>query len=133
MSKDKGVLKRAIVTPDKHAPLHDKAAINVVKKAIEIIKTDIYIDLRDLGEWGSVSHWQWKRKKMTPLEYIIPRIDKLLNYIRIAQLDASGQRDRDYEYITEMKTKIVRGRHPLKRNDLELCNELYEKYKNDSV
>lgn len=32
MSKDKGVLKRAIVTPDKHAPIHDKAAINVVKK-----------------------------------------------------------------------------------------------------
>jgi len=76
MAKDKGVLKRAIVTPDKHAPIHDKAAINVVKKAIEIVKPDIYIDLGDLGEWNSVSHWQWKRKKMPPLEYIIPRIDK---------------------------------------------------------
>ena len=62
-------------------------------------------------------------------EKIIPKIDKLLNYIRIAQLDASGQRDRDYEYIKEMKTRIIRGRHPLKRNDLELCNELYEKYR----
>ena len=62
-------------------------------------------------------------------EKIIPKIDKLLNYIRISELDASGQRDRDYEYIKEMKTRIIRGRHPLKRNDLELCNELYEKYK----
>ncbi len=62
-------------------------------------------------------------------EKIIPKIDKLLNYIRIAQLDASGQRDRDYEYIKEMKTRIIRGRYPLKRNDLELCNELYEKYR----
>ena len=63
MSKDKGVLKRVVVTPDKHAPLEDKAAINVVKKAIEIIKPDAYIDLGDVGEWGSVSHWQWKAKK----------------------------------------------------------------------
>ena len=76
MAKDKGVIKRAIVTPDKHAPLQDKAAINVVKKAIEIIKPDIYIDLGDLGEWHSVSHWQWKTKKKPPLEYIIPRVDK---------------------------------------------------------
>ena len=62
-------------------------------------------------------------------EKIIPKIDKLLNYIRVAKLDASGQRDRDYEYIKEMKTRIIRGKHPVKRNDLELCNELYEKYK----
>ena len=62
-------------------------------------------------------------------EKIIPKIDKLLNYIRISQLDASGQRDRDYEYIKELKTRIIRGRIPIKRNDLELCNELYEKYR----
>ena len=42
-------------------------------------------------------------------EKIIPKIDKLLNYIRISELDASGQRDRDYEYIKEMKTRIIRG------------------------
>ena len=50
--KKNGVLRRAIVTPDKHAPIHDKAAINVVCKAIELVKPDIYIDLGDLGEWG---------------------------------------------------------------------------------
>jgi len=73
---DKGVTKRFIVTPDKHAPFEDKKAIRVLKKAIEIIQPDGYIDLGDFGEWGSVSHWQWKRKKKPPLEYIIPRVDK---------------------------------------------------------
>ena len=32
MAKDVGVVKRVVVTPDKHAPIHDRAAINVVKK-----------------------------------------------------------------------------------------------------
>ena len=55
MNKKKGgVLKRAIVTPDKHAPIHDKAAIKVVCKAIELVKPDIYVDLGDVGEFGSV-------------------------------------------------------------------------------
>ena len=44
MSKSNdGVIKRAIVTPDKHFPLHDARAINVVCKAIELVKPDIYI------------------------------------------------------------------------------------------
>jgi hypothetical protein len=76
MKNDKGVTKRYIVTPDKHAPLHDQKAINVLKKAIEMVKPDGYIDLGDFGEWSSCSHWQWKRKKKPPLEYIIPRVDK---------------------------------------------------------
>ena len=73
---DKGVVKRYIVTPDKHAPLHDKKAISVVRQSIEIVKPDGYIDLGDLGEWNSVSHWQWKKKKKPPLEYLMPRIEK---------------------------------------------------------
>ena len=40
MKKDNGVVKRVFVTPDKHFPLHDKKAINVVKKAIEKVKTE---------------------------------------------------------------------------------------------
>ena len=73
---DKGVVKRAIVTPDKHFPLHDKAAINVVCKAIEIVKPDTYIDLGDVGEWEAFSHWRFKRKKAPPLEYLIKDFDK---------------------------------------------------------
>ena len=49
--KNMEIVNRAIVTPDKHFPLHDKKAINVVCKAIKIIKPSIYIDLGDTGEW----------------------------------------------------------------------------------
>jgi hypothetical protein len=48
---DKGVVKRAIVTPDKHFPLHDPDAISCLKQTIEIVKPDIYVDLGDVGEW----------------------------------------------------------------------------------
>ena len=61
--KDRGVIKRAIVTPDKHFPLHDSKAINVLCKTIEIVKPDIYIDLGDVGEWenfSSSSKIAWK-------------------------------------------------------------------------
>ena len=72
--KKKGVVKRAIVTPDKHFPLADMPAINVLCQAIEIVKPDIYIDLGDVGEWHGCSHWQWKKKKRPPLEYQLPFI-----------------------------------------------------------
>mgnify|MGYP003637844239 FL=1 len=69
-------VKRVIVTPDKHFPLHSKPAINVLIKTIHKVKPDAYVDLGDLGEWGSVSHWQWKKKKRPPLEYQMPAVDK---------------------------------------------------------
>jgi hypothetical protein len=42
-NKDFGVIKRVVVTPDKHFPLHDQKAINVLKKTIEIVKPDAYV------------------------------------------------------------------------------------------
>jgi len=74
--KDNGVVKRVIVTPDKHFPSVDYPAINCLVKAIEIIKPDSYIDLGDVGDWESVSHWKWKKKKRPPLEYQLPAIEK---------------------------------------------------------
>ena len=50
--------------------------INVLCKAIEIVKPDGYIDLGDVGEWFGCSHWQWKKKKRPPLEVQMPRIDQ---------------------------------------------------------
>ena len=44
---DKGVVKRVIVTPDKHFPLHDQPAINCLKKTIEKVKPEAYVDLGD--------------------------------------------------------------------------------------
>ena len=74
--KNKGVVKRFIVTPDKHFPLADKGAIGCLVKAIEIVKPSGYIDLGDVGEWESVSHWQWRKKKRPPLEYQLPSVEK---------------------------------------------------------
>ena len=61
------VSKRVIVTPDKHFPLHDKKAISVVCKAIELVKPDAYIDLGDTGEWSLFSRHHWKNKEKPPL------------------------------------------------------------------
>ena len=74
--QDKGVVKRAIVTPDKHFPLHDKKAINVVCQAIEIVKPDTYIDLGDTGEWEHFSTHYWKGRSSKPMEDLIPLLDK---------------------------------------------------------
>ena len=71
-----GVVKRAIVTPDKHFPLHDKKAINVVCKAIELVEPDIYIDLGDTGEWETFSPHHWRHKEKPPLEVLIPMLNK---------------------------------------------------------
>ena len=56
-------MRRFIVTPDKHFPLHDKKAINCLVKIIEQVKPDGYIDIGDVGEWHGSSHWQWKKRK----------------------------------------------------------------------
>lgn len=73
---EKGVVRRVIVTPDKHYPFEDKKAISVLVQTIDIVKPDAYIDLGDIGEWESVSHWQWKKKKRPPLEFQLPDIKK---------------------------------------------------------
>ncbi len=68
-------MQTAIVFPDTHIPLHDKPAWRCALRAIEVVKPDIFVHLGDVGEWGSVNHWQYKHRKKPPLEYIIPGID----------------------------------------------------------
>ena len=75
---DYGIVKRVVVTPDKHFPLHDKKAISVVCKAIKLIQPDAYIDLGDTGEWELFSRHYWKNKEKPPLEVLIPMLDKKL-------------------------------------------------------
>lgn len=116
--KDKGVVNRAIVTPDKHFPLHDQKSINVVCKAIEIVKPDIYIDLGDVGEWGAFSAWKYKRKKAPPLEFMIPDMDRDVIDVNngMNQIDESLDKANCKEkYITE-------GNHD------NWCNMAVEKY-----
>tara|TARA_R100000808_G_C2133061_1_gene141886 strand:- start:6 stop:785 length:780 start_codon:yes stop_codon:yes gene_type:complete len=102
--KDRGVIKRAIVTPDKHFPLHDSKAINVLCKTIEIVKPDIYIDLGDVGEWEAFSAWRFKRRKAPPLEYLIKDFDKDVKDVNLGMdiidesLDKANCKEK---YITE--------------------------------
>ena len=67
----KKIHRRAVVIPDIHFPLQEDAAINVVLKAIKMVKPNIFICLGDLGEWKSVSPFKYKRRKRPPLEYIL--------------------------------------------------------------
>ena len=43
-------MKRAIVIPDQHFPIHDEEAVNVTLQAIEYVKPEIFINLGDVGE-----------------------------------------------------------------------------------
>lgn len=101
------VIRRAIVIPDQHFPIEDKKAVNVVLQAIEIVKPDTFVNLGDVGEWNSVSMWQWKRKKRPPLEYQLPVIDK--------EIKAVNKRiDRFDEVLDAVKCKnkyICAGNH----------------------
>lgn len=89
--KDQGVINRAIVTPDKHFPLHDQASINVVCKAIEIVKPDIYIDLGDTGEWELFSNHHWKTVDKPPDNILIPMLDESVKQVNAGmdQIDKS--------------------------------------------
>jgi len=104
---------RAIVIPDLHIPLHDVAAVQCVLQAIPIVKPDIAIFLGDIGEWDSVSHWKWKKKKRPPFEYIEPdlieditQVDKIFTRFTTALTGCDihvteGNHDRWLDYFYE--------------------------------
>ena len=101
---DKGVVKRVIVTPDKHFPLHDQKSINCLKQTIEIVKPDAYVDLGDVGEWEAFSHWKFKRKISPPLEYLIKDFEADVDDVNdgMDQIDESLDKANCKEkYITE--------------------------------
>ena len=70
------MVKRAIVTPDKHFPYAEIPAVKVVCKAIELVKPNIYIDLGDTGEWHEFSKHKWRGRQKPPLEYLIDGFDR---------------------------------------------------------
>ncbi len=100
-------MKRAIVTPDKHFPYEDKPAIKVLCKAIELVKPQIYIDLGDTGEWESVSHWQWKKKKRPPLEYQLPFVHKEIKAVN----KGMDTIDRSLDRAKTKERHFIEGNH----------------------
>ena len=115
---EKGVIKRVIVTPDKHFPLHDQPAINCLKKTIEIVKPDAYIDLGDVGEWHAFSAWRFKRKKAPPLEYLIKDFEKDVKDVN-AGMD---QIDEVLDKVSCKEKHITEGNHD---NWLNMAVEKY--------
>ena len=122
--KTKVNVKRVIVTPDKHFPYHDVPAINVLCKVIKKVKPQAYIDLGDVGEWESVSHWQWKKKKRPPLEYQIPFIDKDVASVN-AGLDII---DKALASVNCNEKYMIEGNHDDWLNRFVLENPYLEQY-----
>jgi len=95
-------MKRAIVIPDQHFPIHDDKALAVVLRAIELVKPDIFVNLGDVGEWESVSAWKYKGKKLPPLEYQLPIIDREIELVNESLDDIDAVLDKvgcDKRYI----------------------------------
>ena len=105
--RKKSVVKRAIVTPDKHFPLEDKKAIKVVCKAIEIIKPDIYVDLGDTGEWQHFSTHYWKGRFAKPMEDLIPLLEQDINDVN----KGMDQIDRSLDKAKCKERHFVQGNH----------------------
>jgi len=73
--------KTVLVIPDTHVTTPnsteggiDPRAESVLMQAIQVIRPNECVLIGDVGEWESVSPWQWKRRKRPPTEYILPRI-----------------------------------------------------------
>ena len=118
MVNDGKVSKRVIVTPDKHFPLHDQKAINVLTKTINIVQPTAYVDLGDVGEWEAFSHWKYKRRKAPPLEFLIPDFDADIN-------DVNKGMDIIDEALDKVNCKekyLTEGNHD---NWLNLCKQKY--------
>jgi len=80
--------RTVLVVPDTHVTSPesveggiDPKAESILFQAINIIKPDQCVHLGDVGEWESVSPWQWKRRKRPPPEYIMPRINLEVTHI----------------------------------------------------
>ena len=121
------MIKRAIVTPDKHFPLADKKAIKIVCKAIEIVKPDIYIDLGDTGEWELFSRHYWKDREKPPLELLIPMLDKEVKEVNKG-MDVI---DKSLDKINCNERHFIQGNHELWLDNFVTKHPYLPKYKTE--
>ena len=124
-NKNKRAVRRAIVTPDKHFPIHDKKAIKVVCKAIEIVKPDIYIDLGDTGEWEYFSTHYWKGRNAKPMEDLIPLLDKDVKAVN----KGMNQIDRALDKAGCKERHFVQGNHEVWLDKFVIRYPYLEQYK----
>lgn len=113
--------KLGIIIPDQHFPIHDEKAVNVVCKAIELIKPDTMINLGDVGEWESVSAWKYKKIKRPPLEYQLPLINEEIEGVNYG-LDLFDQA------FNGMNKYMLQGNHDLWLDDFVLEHPYMKDY-----
>ena len=102
-------LKRGIVFPDIHFPLHDEKALSCALQAVKIVKPDIYINIGEVGEWHNFSAWKYKGKKLPSLEYQIPYCEQ-----DIADVNAGLDMIDDVMSKEKVKEKyMLQGNHEL--------------------
>tara|TARA_Y100000004_G_scaffold193297_1_gene255536 strand:- start:700 stop:1464 length:765 start_codon:yes stop_codon:yes gene_type:complete len=113
------MIKTALVTPDKHFPIHCQKAINVVCKCIEIAKPDIYIDLGDTGEWDLFGTHKWKEIEKPPPQILNPMRQKQVKQVN----KCMDQIDESLDIAGCKERYFMQGNHELwldkvaKRND----------------
>tara|TARA_R110002020_G_scaffold298499_1_gene514352 strand:+ start:4474 stop:5253 length:780 start_codon:yes stop_codon:yes gene_type:complete len=127
--KSKGVVKRVIVTPDKHFPLHDQKAINVVCKAIEIVKPTAYVDLGDTGEWEHFSTHYWKGRSAKPMEDLIPLLDKDINAVN----KGMDQIDKSLDKVDCNERHFVQGNHEVWLDKFVTRYPYLDKYRTETA
>tara|TARA_R100000329_G_C7618701_1_gene219894 strand:+ start:4729 stop:5490 length:762 start_codon:yes stop_codon:yes gene_type:complete len=103
------LIKRALVTPDKHIPVHDKKAFSILCQAINVVKPDIYIDLGDTGEWELFSKHYWRDREKPPLEMLIPMLDKEVKLVN----DGMDLIDKELDKIQCNERHFIQGNHEL--------------------
>tara|TARA_R110000824_G_scaffold81812_2_gene205468 strand:- start:2195 stop:2983 length:789 start_codon:yes stop_codon:yes gene_type:complete len=126
---DKGIVRRAIVTPDKHFPLHDDKAISVVCQAIEIVKPDTYIDLGDTGEWELFSKHYWKDKEKPPLEVLMPMLDKEVALVN----EGMDLIDASLDKAKCKKRHFIQGNHELWLDNFVTRHPYLPQYKTENA
>tara|TARA_Y100000593_G_C4313278_1_gene339470 strand:+ start:490 stop:1257 length:768 start_codon:yes stop_codon:yes gene_type:complete len=101
-------MKKAVVIPDQHFPIHDKGAFGCVLKTIELVKPEIVINIGDVGEWEVVSHWA-KKYSSLDLGFHLPLID-----FEIGQVNE--ELDKIDEICNKLKIKeryVTTGNHDI--------------------
>jgi hypothetical protein len=112
------LVRRAVVIPDQHAPIHDRKAVSCALKIIEEVKPCTFINLGDCGEWESVSSHKYKKRKQPPLEFILPEIDK----------EAKGVNKMIDEFDAVLDSVGCKERHILAGNHDEWCDDFVFNY-----
>jgi hypothetical protein len=76
-------------------------------QAIAIVRPQTFLHIGDVGEWETVSHWRWRRRKRPPVEYIIPDLIKEATSIN-AHLDIL---DEALDKVDTKKKHMLFGNH----------------------